>query len=234
MALSDVAAPHRERKSVDAASRTVIISNLMRLSGEAEDGYSKRFGEVGAKLIARLGSNDAAVFACFKAASSISFVSDRRAPCLNPSTHNDWGLEHPDFRRFQDLVRRLLPLAELLRDWERGYVLWNAEQSVPQPCRNDFIAEFIEERLRSLDALVALLTECCPPPPARKKDPRSHWHAAARYFASCIEDAFQSAGIESPSRSSALSPLVLAVHDLLEVVGFTQEPDAIRKVLGKI
>jgi hypothetical protein len=128
MALSDVAAPHRERKSVDAASRTVIISNLMRLSGEAEDGYSKRFG-----------SNDAAVFACFKAASSISFVSDRRAPCLYPSTHNDWGLEHPDFRRFQDLVRRLLPLAELLRDWERGYVLWNAEQSVsPNSSRSAF------------------------------------------------------------------------------------------------
>jgi hypothetical protein len=231
--LSDVAVPLRERKSFDAASRTVIISNFVRLSEEAESSSGKWFGKVAAKLMERLGSTDATVYACFEAASRISFAIDHRAPCVYPSTDDDWGLEHPDFHQFQDLVRRLLPLAEQLRDWEREYVLWHAEQGVQQPCRNGFVLEFINERLRSLDALVALQTECCPAPPARKKDPRSHWHSAARYFASCIEDAFQRAGVESPTRSSALSPLVLAVHDLLEVVDFTQEPDAIRKVLGK-
>jgi hypothetical protein len=230
-----VAAQHRAgRLSTQRAGRKVIISNLARLSGEAESGYSKLFGKVSAKLIERLGSTDAAVCACFEAASSISFVIDRRAPCIYPPTDDNRCLEHPDFRRSQDLVRELLPLAEQLRDWERGYILWHADQCTQQPSKNDFLLEFIRERVRSLDALVGLLTDCCPAPPARKTDPRSRWHAAARYFASRIEDAFQRAGIESPSRSSPVSPLVLAVQDLLEIAGWhTREPDAIRKVVGK-
>jgi hypothetical protein len=96
-----------------------------------------------------------------------------------------------------------------------------------------FMSELTEQRIRSLDALANLLAEICPPPRPRKSDPRSRWHAAARYLASNIEQAFQRAGIEIFSKNSALSPLVLAVQDVLKIAGYTQTPDAIRKVLGK-
>ncbi len=98
---------------------------------------------------------------------------------------------------------------------------------------NDFFLGLIKERIRSLDALVSLLTECCPGTPPRKNDPRSRWHSVALFLASRIDEAFRQAGIESPSRNAALSPLVLAVQDLLRIVGYRQEADAIRKVLGK-
>jgi len=208
---------------------------LVHVSKEAGSDYCKLFCEVGAKLIERLGSTNPEINACCDAALCISYALERRVPSIYPPADGDLGLEHPDFRRFQDIVRRLLPLAEQLRDWERGYISWHAEQRArdPHPHANEFILRFAEERVRSLDALVDLLTECCPAPPAKKHDARSRWHSPARYFAPCIEDAFWRAGIESPSRSSALSPLVPAVQDLLKVAGYTHEPDAIRKVLGK-
>jgi hypothetical protein len=95
------------------------------------------------------------------------------------------------------------------------------------------MSELTEQRIRSLEALTNLLVEICPPKRPRKSDPRSRWHTAARYLASNIEQAFQRAGIEVPSKNSTLTPLVLAVQHLLKIAGYTQTPDAIRKVLGK-
>jgi len=158
--------------------------------------------------------------------------------------HGTTWTTHPDTRAIYESERtlaRLLPSALLDRQVTLTELRTRAGGR-PYPELDAFEEQSGRWR-RLLDAVNAAIPDIPNPHPAltRKQDVRSEWHPTARMFAGVIEDGYQRAGTEPPTRLSLASPLVFAVEALLGLIGMKRggqaNPDAfrddIRKALGK-